>query len=163
MEGRMRVSVVATGIDAVAKTSDQPVPRRPMATPLTQHVTAEDRAVSTPVQAPRPAQPAVAAQVREPLPQRVAQAPTQPAVKERNLFEQETAADPTDDIFDQDFDDLDADGVPAPAYRPAAEPAAMDRAEDSGLPAASGELIQSHPTTGKGLHRAAPFSIISMS
>ena len=135
MEGRMRVSVVATGIDAVAKTSDVPVPRRPMATPLTQHVSAEERAATTPAEAPRPAQPAVAAQVREPLPQRVAQAPTQPAVKERGLFEQETAADPTDDIFDQDFDDLDADGVPAPAYRPAAEPAAMDRAEDFVAPA----------------------------
>ncbi len=135
MEGRMRVSVVATGIDAVAKSSDQPVPRRPMATPLTQHVSAEDRAVAAPVQAPRPAQPAVAAQVREPLPQRVAPAPTEPAANERNLFDHKKAEDPSDDIFDQDFDDLDADGVPAPAYRPAAEPVAMDRAEDFVAPA----------------------------
>ncbi|MCL4137929.1 UNVERIFIED_CONTAM: hypothetical protein GTU68_045617 [Idotea baltica] len=43
MEGKMRVSVVATGIDAVAKTNDMPVPRRPMSAPLTQHVTAEAR------------------------------------------------------------------------------------------------------------------------
>ena len=41
MEGKMRVSVVATGIDAIAKTSDIPVPRRPMAAPLTQQVAAE--------------------------------------------------------------------------------------------------------------------------
>jgi cell division protein FtsZ len=43
MDGKMRVSVVATGIDAVAKTSDMPVPRRPMAAPLTQHVVVETR------------------------------------------------------------------------------------------------------------------------
>jgi cell division protein FtsZ len=43
MEGKMRVSVVATGIDAAIKTHDMPVPRRPMSTPLTQHVSAETR------------------------------------------------------------------------------------------------------------------------
>ncbi|MDE0967992.1 MAG: cell division protein FtsZ [Octadecabacter sp.] len=43
MEGKMRVSVVATGIDAAIKTGDMPVPRRPMSAPLTQHVSAETR------------------------------------------------------------------------------------------------------------------------
>ncbi len=73
MEGQMRVSVVATGIDAVAKTSDIPVPRRPMAAPLTQQVTAEVKEeVAAPViaQAPAPepveAQPVVAETAPEP-------------------------------------------------------------------------------------------------
>ncbi len=129
MEGRMRVSVVATGIDAVAKTSDHPVPRRPMATPLTQHVAAEDRRVA----APAP-QPAVAAQLREPLPPRAAPAPTA-APTERNLFDHEIANEQAEDIFDQDFDDVDEAGVPAPFYRPAPEPVSMDRAEDFVAPA----------------------------
>jgi cell division protein FtsZ len=43
MEGKMRVSVVATGIDAAIKIGDMPVPRRPMSAPLTQHVSAETR------------------------------------------------------------------------------------------------------------------------
>ncbi|MBL3579506.1 cell division protein FtsZ, partial [Rhodovulum visakhapatnamense] len=34
MDGRMRVSVVATGIDAAARTEDIPLPRRPMREPL---------------------------------------------------------------------------------------------------------------------------------
>ena len=41
MDGRMRVSVVATGIDATAELKEVPVPRRSMAAPLTQHVSAE--------------------------------------------------------------------------------------------------------------------------
>ena len=41
MAGRMRVSVVATGIDASAYSQDVPLPRRSMAEPLTQRVTAE--------------------------------------------------------------------------------------------------------------------------
>ncbi|WP_108263679.1 cell division protein FtsZ [Mangrovicoccus ximenensis] len=41
LDGAMRVSVVATGIDAVAKTEEVPLPRRRMAEPLTQQVSAE--------------------------------------------------------------------------------------------------------------------------
>ncbi len=41
MEGRMRVSVVATGIDAADTSADMPVPRRSMAQPLRQPETVE--------------------------------------------------------------------------------------------------------------------------
>jgi cell division protein FtsZ len=47
MEGGMRVSVVATGIDASEKSEDVPVARRSMSAPLTRTVSAED---STPEQ-----------------------------------------------------------------------------------------------------------------
>jgi len=43
MEGKMRVSVVATGIDAADVNTEMPVPRRPMAAPLTKSVTVEAR------------------------------------------------------------------------------------------------------------------------
>ena len=52
MEGRMRVSVVATGIDAAIKRDDMPLPRRSMASPLKMQQVAED------VPAPRQAAPA---------------------------------------------------------------------------------------------------------
>ena len=41
MEGRMRVSVVATGIDAAESRADVPLPRRSMARPLREQVAAE--------------------------------------------------------------------------------------------------------------------------
>ncbi len=41
MEGRMRVSVVATGIDAAVSNADTPLPRRSMAAPLAQPVAVE--------------------------------------------------------------------------------------------------------------------------
>jgi cell division protein FtsZ len=41
MEGKMRVSVVATGIDAVVRREEAPVPRRSMAAPLVQPVATE--------------------------------------------------------------------------------------------------------------------------
>ncbi|WP_299945198.1 cell division protein FtsZ [uncultured Ruegeria sp.] len=44
MEGGMRVSVVATGIDASEKTDDVPVARRSMSAPLTRTVSAEELA-----------------------------------------------------------------------------------------------------------------------
>ena len=44
MEGGMRVSVVATGIDATEKTDDVPVARRSMSAPLTRTVSAEEAA-----------------------------------------------------------------------------------------------------------------------
>lgn len=105
MEGRMRVSVVATGIDAVAKTNDLPVPRRPMAAPLTQQVTAEaPQAAPEPVEAPA----AVAAQAVE----EVEVAPT--------LFDDAPAAEPT---FDAPAAAAAAESdLPPAAYQPRAEP-----------------------------------------
>jgi cell division protein FtsZ len=83
MDGRMRVSVVATGIDVVAKATEIPVPRRSLAQPLTQSVMSEaaQTATAPAPQAAEMAKPAMPAFVQESAPvqqqQPVAQA--QPA------------------------------------------------------------------------------------
>ncbi len=79
LEGGMRVSVVATGIDASTNQMEAPAPRRTLAEPLTQHVTAEQPA---PVQQPAPQAPQAAApqpQYQQPQPQYQQPAPQQPA------------------------------------------------------------------------------------
>ena len=104
MEGTLRVSVVATGID-IKKVADAPVTRRSMAAPLTPFVAPaapETRREAPMTLAPQPA----AAQVPQP-----AQVPAMTEVhEEASLF------DGVD--FATETDDLDGDEVPAPAYRP---------------------------------------------
>jgi cell division protein FtsZ len=108
MEGKMRVSVVATGIDAAIKTGDMPVPRRPMSAPLKQHVSAETRIEETTVAA------TIAAEIAE----QVAPEPT--------LFD-ETAAQPQEPIFQEPTFDAPAvaaaavSDLPPAAYQPRAE------------------------------------------
>ena len=97
MEGGMRVSVVATGIDATEKTSDVPVARRSMSEPLTRTVSAEE-----PVREEAPA----AAEVAEAAPQ-------MPENREPSLFE--ATEEPAQ--F-QPRDEQDDDGLPPPAYQP---------------------------------------------
>ena len=75
MQGLMRVSVVATGIDATAKTEDIPVPRRPMSQPLKKPAVLET---------PAPAMP-------EPKVALVAEAAEEP-----DLFEHEVEAEADD-------------------------------------------------------------------
>jgi cell division protein FtsZ len=94
MEGKMRVSVVATGIDAVARNLEAPVPRRSMSQPLAQQPIAEV-AVTAPIAAPV-----------------MAAAPQQ-----RTMFEQ-PVAEPT---F-QPRREVVADDLPPPAYQPQPEP-----------------------------------------
>ena len=106
MEGRMRVSVVATGIDALAKQSETPVPRRSMAAPL---APLEDVAAS--VEEAR--QPAAVAAVAEPAPQ--------PVAEERTLFEElDVPAQPA--AAYQPVPQAAADDLPPPAYTPRPEP-----------------------------------------
>ncbi len=102
MEGAMRVSVVATGIDASEVMTDIPVPRRSLAQPLTQTVSAE--------------QTAPAAE------ETVAQAP---AAQEPTLFEEmdaqrAAAEDQMEDIFEDEPAAVQpaADDLPPPAYQP---------------------------------------------
>ncbi|WP_170441936.1 cell division protein FtsZ [Ruegeria arenilitoris] len=105
MEGKMRVSVVATGIDASESGSEAPAPRRSMSAPLTRTVSAEEEA----------AQPApVAAEVAEPAPQ--PEAPREPS-----LFEAAEEPSHTTLQFGQGADEAvedDDDGLPPPAYQP---------------------------------------------
>ena len=92
MEGKMRVSVVATGIDALAKQSETPVPRRSMAAPL-----APVEEVAATVEEAQHEAPAAVAAVADTAPQ--------PVAEERTLFE-----------------NLDAPAEPEVAYQPAPAP-----------------------------------------
>ncbi len=98
--GVMRVSVVATGIDAVDVNTEMPVPRRSMSQPLPARTQAEP---APEVEMPAPV--AAQAQYEEDQPQ---------------LFETAASAEDQgfgDDIFAEDEGDA-SDDVPPPAYRP---------------------------------------------
>ncbi|MHA6325455.1 cell division protein FtsZ [Roseivivax sp. CAU 1753] len=107
LEGQMRVSVVATGIDASEGASEMAVPRRKLSEPLKQQAShPEPRAAE-----PEPA-PAVAAQSRETYedeePSLFSEIDSQRAAAEdemEHIFEDERAAEPDD-------------GLPPPAYQP---------------------------------------------
>jgi len=116
LDGMMRVSVVATGIDARDNSADMPVPRRRLAEPL--------------------AQDAVAVEVETPV---VEEAP-KPAMPEHSLFSE---IDTT--VGRQRVETVADDALPPPAYQPAprvemtpAEPAAAEfvapRAPTAGTP-----------------------------
>ncbi|WP_273499382.1 cell division protein FtsZ [Lentibacter algarum] len=118
MDGKMRVSVVATGIDASEVRNELPVPRRSLAEPLRQKVAAEEAPVE-------PQEAAVAFTAADPA---VAAAPV-----ERSLFEElpdaENAAaeEQMEDIFTPRRDAYEApaasmveDDLPPPAYQPQA-------------------------------------------
>ena len=104
MEGRMRVSVVATGIDAAIKRDDMPLPRRSMASPLKMQQVAED--VPAPRQAapaPRQAAPVAARVAPAAAPVMQERAPA-PAPQSRTLFE-----DMDDEMHVEEIEDDFAD------------------------------------------------------
>jgi cell division protein FtsZ len=98
MEGSMRVSVVATGIDA-AEPLETPLPRRSLAQPLKQPEAVE-------VETPAVADASVAARREEPEPSLFEEVDAQRAAAEEQM----------EDIFEED----DA-GLPPPAYQPRTE------------------------------------------
>jgi cell division protein FtsZ len=107
LDGVMRVSVVATGIDATQSQAEVPSPRRRLAEPLQSAVVLENRAAPArePVrEAARPAAPVVAEAPAEAAPAASAIDPREE--EERNLFNA----------------DLAGDDLPPPAYRPAPAP-----------------------------------------
>ena len=109
MEGKMRVSVVATGIDATEVMTEMPVPRRPMSAPLKKSVSNEQPRsapleLNTPVEQPQIASDAA------------------PAAQEPSLFEsldvqQVAAQEQAEDIFEE-IEETGQDGLPQPAYQP---------------------------------------------
>jgi cell division protein FtsZ len=110
MEGKMRVSVVATGIDAVDVNAEIPVPRRSLATPLKQMTHYEEEAKAE-----------KAAQKPAPVAARVAQPAQEPSLFETMEAEREAAEEQMETIFEDEqpqHESLDEDGLPAPAYRP---------------------------------------------
>ena len=130
MEGMMRVSVVATGIDA-AVSHEIPVPRRSMAEPLkAAHeapVAAEPARPSLSVTSAQPvvmSQPApqpVAAPAPQPVAQQPMAAPQQPVaqpVYDRNLFETPVATAPVPQPVAAPVPQQMSDELPPPAYQP---------------------------------------------
>lgn len=122
LDGGMRVSVVATGIDAAETTSAMPLPRRSMREPLTTSPTIET-AQQTPVveqAAPAPAVEA-APEVAASEPSLFGQMETQQAAAQEqmeDIFEEEApavAAAPVAPTFDAASAGAD---VPPPAYQP---------------------------------------------
>ncbi|MDO9640012.1 MAG: cell division protein FtsZ [Pseudotabrizicola sp.] len=114
MEGMLRVSVVATGIDVAVAKAEAPVARRSMAAPLPSHLTAPTEAPAQQhaayAPAPQPAQMA-------PAPQ-----PVQPAAQQPQLFDAVAARAP----YQAQMDDH-SDEMPEPAYRPQPAAAAPSR------------------------------------
>ena len=111
MEGKMRVSVVATGIDAKVKRADDAAPRRSMASALPQAHQAPAAAA--------PRAPIAAERVTPPAPV-VAQAP---AKAEPTLFE-DFEEEPQAPAFmpRRDAPAAQADDLPPPAYTPRPDP-----------------------------------------
>ena len=120
MEGMIRVSVVATGIDAAKARDEVPVARRSMAAPLPQ-------ATHVPVAEPR----------REP----VVAVPAMTEVEAVTLGLFDAVAPHAADEFDTDGDDYT--DVPAPAYRP--QPTVQHRAPAPQIDADAAEFVAPRP------------------
>ncbi|ABN75901.1 cell division protein FtsZ [Cereibacter sphaeroides] len=119
MEGMIRVSVVATGIDATKPAQDMPVPRRSMAAPL-------PASFSQPEPTPAP-QPAPRREM--PAPRAAQPAAAQPAPQPEPQPAPEPAAHHFDPAASQHYEQdhyVDEDDMPPPAYRP--QPQAQPRA-----------------------------------
>jgi len=112
MEGMMRVSVVATGIEASEMVGDMPAPRRPMSAPLKQKVAAEE------VQ-PAPAPAAAPLTLEQPAMVQTAEVAEEPSLFSGMGVEEVAAQDLGEDIFEPvDQEPMGDDGLPMPAYQP---------------------------------------------
>ncbi|KIN76579.1 cell division protein FtsZ [Sulfitobacter mediterraneus] len=100
--GMMRVSVVATGIDAVEVNTDIPVPRRSMSAPLTPQTVAEEAPVDVAEETPMVAE--------------VAQAEDQAPLFEDLDVQRAAEEEQVDHLFAEE--NADADDLPPPAYQP---------------------------------------------
>ncbi len=119
MEGAMRVSVVATGIDATENVAEVPVPRRRLSEPLQPAEKVEEH-----FEAAFPADAAKAAEEQHvPMPAEVAAKEEEPMLFDDLDPEAATAKEQAEDIFEEASDD----GLPAPVYKH--KPAAEARAE----------------------------------
>ncbi|MBY5932146.1 cell division protein FtsZ [Tateyamaria omphalii] len=133
MEGMMRVSVVATGIDATDVQTEIPVPRRSMAAPLPQTTAAEE-----PAPAPQP--------MPEPAAAPVAAAAEEPTLFQELDVQQAAAQDMAEDIFADDTPAAAEDDLPPPAYQP--QVAAFEPRPEPELPAAEEFVAPRAPAPG---------------
>ncbi|MEL7014400.1 MAG: cell division protein FtsZ [Pseudomonadota bacterium] len=114
MEGVMRVSVVATGIDASQENRDVPLPRRSLAEPLRPEVASEQvDEVSTPIEEETVYASDTSHVIDEAEPE-----------AEPNLFDGFDPHAVPQDSMQEDYAGA-TDDVPAPAYRPLEEPIAQ--------------------------------------
>ena len=134
MEGMMRVSVVATGIDATDVHSEIPVPRRSMAAPLTPAATTEQPAAPAPQPMPEPAPAPVAAAAEE------------PSLFQDMDVQQAAAQDMAEDIFADETPEAAQDDLPPPAYQP--QVAAFEPTPEPELPAAETFVAPRAPAPG---------------
>ncbi len=122
MEGEMRVSVVATGIDAEASTTEVPVPRRKLSEPLTQSPAIE-QGIEVPLEDEMPAEEPVYA---EPVAAE-AYVPEAPVEEEPSLFARsEPAQEPGPAMFRSER--------AAPPAAPAPQVAAAEHPAGPGAP-----------------------------
>jgi cell division protein FtsZ len=136
MEGRIRVSVVATGIDASVARHEVPVARRSMAAPLTLTPAYQAEA---PRAAAQVAPPAPAPQAPAPQPQ---MADDEPETILANLF------DGAGTQAGIEADTYAADDLPPPAYRPQPAPQpSMIRSAPAAIEADAGEFVAPRPRT----------------
>ena len=134
MEGRLRVSVVATGIDANVSHADSPVARRSMAAPLQAAFVAPEQepkqeaarasfSVSSATVTQAPVQQRPAAEAEEPAP---------------SLFDRQPAAA---QYVEEDSYTAHPDDLPTPVYRP--QP--VQRAMPAALDGDAGEFVAPRP------------------
>jgi cell division protein FtsZ len=147
MGGAMRVSVVATGIDASVSAHDNPVPRRSMAEPLTQTPAIE---VSE-----EPEQVAY-----EEVQEVVAEAPEEPSFFDTPAQQPRQEAEPESTFF-RSRRPMDEDELPEPAYNAAAQrgmpsPEAMARLQAAVRKSPTTENTQRVAADPRPQHAAAP-------
>ncbi|EAQ02942.1 cell division protein FtsZ [Pseudooceanicola batsensis HTCC2597] len=148
MEGRMRVSVVATGIDVSDMSKDVPTPRR--------RAPEAPAAVEAPVAfvAPEPVEAAyepAPAPAPEPRPEPVhAVAVEEDDENEPSLFHDFDAAEAERDAETYHYEDTTDEGVPAPAYRPqAVQPAPQPAPQQAERPSPAEFVAPRAPRQGQ--------------
>jgi cell division protein FtsZ len=130
MEGAIRVSVVATGIDVTQARAEVPIQRRPMASPLQSAPAAPATRTMSPLEVTAVAQVAT---VPQPAPEA-----TSEVMEAQDLFDAITSEDHHDNDIVED--------MPPPAYRPqVAQPAAAPRPAPAALSADAGEFVAPRP------------------
>ncbi|WP_430464568.1 cell division protein FtsZ [Tabrizicola sp.] len=129
MEGTIRVSVVATGIDVAQAKPETPVTRRPMGAPLSPGMSGEaKREAPMPLTVSPVATPVAAAQPAMSQPTMSQPAMAQPAMAqpEPSLFDRQSAAA----AYQPEPEEMIDTDLPPPAYRPqAAEHAPQQAAQ----------------------------------
>lgn len=148
LEGKLRVSVVATGMDSAAAQQQPPLPQSTSTAPrqsvyITPGRPGQPQPVQPAAQAPQPApQPAPAPVVAEAAPQPVAQAPIQPEVRPQPTISapQPTPVAEEPRIIAKIVDPSVEDDFDIPAMQPAPQPAQRE--------------IPQRPVAGYGTQRA---------